>query len=117
MKTRTLEIASSRQKPHKLVLTYAGGMLLLLCATMILLFTSPVQARDFPLCGDKKVEARIINDFNWAERKTWQRGVELVRLTKMHEHRVVNHEGSIVTRRYCMARPIFPVVDTVRSTI
>lgn len=61
------------------------------------------HAFDFPLCTDAKVEKRILKDFNWAEKKTWQRGFDLVGLSRMHEHRTVSYEGSIVTRRYCMA--------------
>lgn len=65
------------------------------------------KAAQFPDCHSVPVEARIIRDFNWAERKTWNRGYTLIRLSGAHEHRTKQYEGSVVTRRYCMARAHF----------
>jgi hypothetical protein len=83
---------------------------IILICLIAFMFTGPAQAFSFtfspqiPQCSDPKVEARIFKDFRWSEKKTWQRGVDLVSMSRLHEHRTVLHEGSIVTRRYCMAR-------------
>ncbi len=92
-----------RHAMHNAILKTTGILFLALIA-MMMVNASSAFAIGFPQCEDPKVEARIIKDFNWAERKTWQRGIQLMQLSKMHEHRTVNHEGSVVTRRYCMAK-------------
>lgn len=61
------------------------------------------KARQFPQCNSVPVEAEILRDFNWAEENTWQRGFKMDRLSRMHEHRTTQFDGSPVTRRYCMA--------------
>ncbi|MGB7336224.1 MAG: hypothetical protein WBD01_10590 [Salaquimonas sp.] len=106
-KTTTL-LNVQRQKS---VIWFASvGFILIITILMI----GPTKANagdlfpsDFPLCDARKVEKRILKDFNWAENKTWQRGFELTGLSKMHEHRTANYKGSEVTRRYCMARAHF----------
>jgi len=82
------------------------GLATILAIVLVALITNigPAKAAQFPYCDDVPVEYEIVRDFNWAEKKTWQRGFELVRLSKAHQHRVVQHEGSPVIRRYCMAR-------------
>ncbi|MCB1384365.1 MAG: hypothetical protein KDJ80_00365 [Nitratireductor sp.] len=73
---------------------------------LFVLSGSPAHAAVFPACHDAPVEMRILRDFNWAEENTWRRGVDLVRLDRMHEHRTVQKAGSQVTRRYCNATAI-----------
>lgn len=64
-------------------------------------------AAQYPNCHAVPVEARIVRDFNWAERNTWNRGFVLERLSDAHEHRTIQFEGSSVSRRYCMAKAHF----------
>ena len=59
--------------------------------------------RIMPSCSEPPVAARIMEDFNWAERNTWQRGFTMSGLSRMHEHRTEQWRDSPVLRRYCMA--------------
>ena len=77
------------------------------CLLMLIAFATSAKAYNFPQCDDGQVEARIFRTFSWAERSTWQRGIDLISLSRVHEHRTTQFEGSIVTRRYCMARAHF----------
>ncbi len=74
---------------------------------MLIAFATSAKAYNFPQCDDGQVEARIFRTFSWAERSTWQRGIDLISLSRVHEHRTTQFEGSIVTRRYCMAHGAF----------
>ncbi len=99
-KART--IAATRNESKSIffrLLNTLFAAFLLLCIGL-----GTAKAGEFPQCDDATVEGRIIADFNWAERNTWQRGFELSELTKMHEHRTTRFDGSQVTRRYCMAK-------------
>ncbi len=69
--------------------------------------TNRAQSAQYPNCDDVPVEFRIVREFNWAERKTWQRGFQMVRFSGAHEHRTVQYSGSEVSRRYCMAKAHF----------
>lgn len=56
----------------------------------------------FPACHDVPVEFRIIRNFNWAERNTWHRGLEMLEVRKMEEKRTVYWRNSPIARRYCV---------------
>ena len=77
------------------------------CLLLMIAFATSAKAYNFPQCDDSRVEARIFTTFAWAERKTWQRGIDLVSLSRIHEHRTTQFEGSIMSRRYCMAHGHF----------
>jgi len=83
---------------------FLAGLLMVLASLMILALSgAPAKSGEFPQCHDVPVEKRILRDYAWAEKNTWFRGIDLVRLSKMHEHRVTQNENSPVIRRYCMA--------------
>jgi hypothetical protein len=69
----------------------------------IAIFAAPAKSAVFPQCHDVSVEKRILNDYDWAETRTWYRGIKLLSLSKMHEHKVNQNVNSSVVRRYCMA--------------
>ncbi len=75
-------------------------------AAIGLALAGTASAAQFPLCTDLPVAGRIIDEFNWAEKKTWQRGFTLVKLDRMHEHRTTSMVNSPVTRRYCNATAV-----------
>jgi hypothetical protein len=87
----------------------AGGFFLLvtLFLSAFLLGNRATESAQYPSCDAVPVEYRVIKDFNWAERKTWQRGYQMVKLSRAHEHRMVQYSGSEVSRRYCMAKAHF----------
>ena len=84
--------------------------LLGLTSLIFVIATSAGQAasvKQFPQCSDVPVEFRIMRDFNWAERKTWLRGIKMTGMSRMHEHRTSQLRDSEVTSRYCMAEGEF----------
>jgi len=93
----------------RLTVGLAGGMFLLLVLTLVFFLTSDrtAQSAQYPACDSVPVEFKIVRDFNWAERKTWQRGYQMISLSRAHEHRTVQYSGSEVSRRFCMAKAHF----------
>ncbi len=55
----------------------------------------------FPDCGDRKVLNRIVKRYNWAEKHTWQRGVELDDINRARERRTLAGGDRQINRRYC----------------
>lgn len=104
---QTKAIAASTSPASAIVqpVVAAIGTLLLLLAAFGVVRTA--EAAQFPACHAVPVEAKIIRDFNWAEKNTWNRGYLLARLSGAHEHRTRIFDESIVTRRYCMAKAHF----------
>ena len=61
------------------------------------------QHKTFPQCDDVKVLGQIVERFNWAEDKTWQRGFYLEDIERVRERVVQETHISQVPRRYCRA--------------
>ncbi len=62
-----------------------------------------VQYKTFPQCGDIKVLGKIVERFNWAEEKTWQRGFYLEDIERVRERLEQSTRVSQIPRRYCRA--------------
>jgi len=103
LKIRTMQ---ETKAPNRLALL-SGGMLVLALALVFLFNSRPALSSQYPDCHAVPVEFKIVRDFNWAEKNTWQRGFQMVRLSRAHEHRTVQYSGSEVYRRYCMAKAHF----------
>lgn len=57
----------------------------------------------FPQCHDGSVHARIVENFNWAERTTFHYGVSIARIEGGAEKSVVLFGPYAIPRRYCAA--------------
>lgn len=105
--SRTMpRMTSAKTSTEDAVKVHRFSALMVLMGIFILavLAAQPAKAfYAFPQCDDSKVEERIFKDFRWADKHTWQRGLEIMSLSRVHEHRTDQHDGSIVSRRYCMA--------------
>ena len=60
-----------------------------------------LQHTSFPECHDAKVLKTIVKRFNWAERRTWQRGITLDDIERTRERLVQSTNVSPIPRRYC----------------
>lgn len=105
MKKATSTNAPVHYFPHGIMMRMFA--LLTVMLAMFFMTVISASARDFPLCTDAKVESRVLMAFNQAERRHWQRGIEMSALEKLHEHRTESFENSIISRRYCMATGFF----------
>ena len=65
------------------------------------LLDGPIQQKSFPQCHDVKVLGRVVERFNWAEEKTWHRGIYLKDIERVRERRVQNTHTSGIPRRFC----------------
>lgn len=54
-----------------------------------------------PACTNEKVLKKIVKRFNWAERKTWHRGFDMVGVNRPHLHHDHGFKASLIDRRYC----------------
>ncbi len=74
----------------------------ILLAVSSAVFADRAQAfNKFPGCNDPKVLAKIVRRFNWAEKHTWQRGVELNRIERARERRTYSGGINQINRRFC----------------
>jgi hypothetical protein len=79
----------------------------LLSVSLLLTFTTGAlvgQAQafnTFPTCDDPKVMAKIIRRFNWAEHKTWHRGIELDTIQRARHRATLAGGKRLINRRYC----------------
>ncbi len=71
-------------------------------------FSSPAQAHypywrpgSFPQCHDGAVKSKIARNFNWADAKTWYRGITIQSIGKEHERTVESFGPYPINRRYC----------------
>lgn len=60
-----------------------------------------IQHKTFPECHDDKVLKTIIKRFNYAERKTWNRGFTLDEIERTRESLGQSTYESPIPRRYC----------------
>lgn len=107
--TRARAVAIALAARQKLLAQVLAAIAFLAMASVLFFAAGANKANSaqYPNCGDVPVEFRIVREFNWAERKNWQRGFQMVRFTGAHEHRTVQYSGSEVSRRYCMAKAHF----------
>ena len=59
--------------------------------------------KTFPECEEEKVLASIVEEFNWAERKTWQRGFTMDGIVQPYETSTFPEGRRQIPRRYCRA--------------
>ncbi len=60
-----------------------------------------LQRTSFPECRDPGVLDTIIERFNWAEQRTWLRGINLDTIERTRERLVQSTNVSPIPRRYC----------------
>ena len=60
--------------------------------------------QSFPHCGKESVLKRIVEQFNWAEKKTWNRGITMHGVFDAHEHSTFPEGRRQIPRRYCHAQ-------------
>ncbi|MEM7303094.1 MAG: hypothetical protein AAF468_18595 [Pseudomonadota bacterium] len=60
--------------------------------------------QSFPACDDAKVLRKILHRFNWAERRTWHRGIELTSVDSIRERPPFVGDDYRVPRRFCRGR-------------
>ena len=60
-----------------------------------------IQHKTFPDCHDPKVLGKIIERFNWAENRTWNRGFTLDDIERTRERSYQGPHDSSIPRRYC----------------
>lgn len=58
----------------------------------------------FPECTDPGVSARIVDKFNWADARTWYRGVTMTAIDGQYERTVEAFGPHPIYRRYCRAQ-------------
>ncbi len=56
---------------------------------------------EFPGCDDPRVLKKIVKRYNWAEKHTWRRGVDLNDVTQAGERLTLVGDDRLVNRRYC----------------
>lgn len=62
-----------------------------------------LQHKTFPECHDVKVLGSMIERFNWAEEKTWKRGIYLTDIERVRTRLEEGTSRYQIPRRYCRA--------------
>ena len=60
----------------------------------------------FPGCGDAKVLAKITERYNWADRHTWKRGIELDAVVRTSQRLLQAGDDRQINRRYCRGHAV-----------
>lgn len=97
----TKRILSSCAALMVAVSTAATAITLPLATASAGLLDPLIQRTSFPECHDSDVLNKIIERFNWAENRTWQRGFTLDDIERTRERLVQSSNVSPIPRRYC----------------
>ncbi len=60
----------------------------------------------FPGCDDAGVLAKITERYNWADRHTWKRGVELDGIVRISQRLLQAGDDRLINRRYCRGHAV-----------
>lgn len=88
------------------ILTSAFFLLVVMPGTASAYIPGYFQAifQTFPDCGNGSVKARIIENFNWADRVTFYRGIAIRSIDYEQERAIESFGPSPIDRRYCKGR-------------
>lgn len=87
-----------------------NSFIMIIAAFLVATFAAHAKAEQygaFPACNEPSLEHRIIERYNYAEKKQWHRGYEMSLLSRMHEHSTQLWYDSMIVRRYCAATAHF----------